>query len=146
MDFVVSEGPPMTIEALVPEIVKTLRGISPWPWEFRDISTSKTDDGLGFVSDLNGVDFSHHGTNSKTKVQNITDGVFIASSPLWLAQMVVEIIILQKRIIRYRMTKAGFPEWDLSSREKDIEAEALRDFGLTLKDWQWLKGKTIICE
>lgn len=61
--------------------------------------------------------------------------------PIFLAQMVVEIIILQKRIIRYRMTKAGFPEWDLSSREKDVEAEVLRDFGLTNQDYEWLKGK-----
>ena len=117
------------IKTLVPQIVKALREISDWPWGFRDISIPKTDDGLGFVSDLNGIDFSHHGTNRKTKVQNVTDGKFIAASPLWLAQMVVG-MVEERAELRY--------PW--CDHFEQALYHALRDFSLTESDWKWLKG------
>ena len=100
----------MTPEQLVPIIVKALREISPWPWTW-------------------GAPPLKHWPKSP----ELSAARFIRQSPLWLAQMVVEMV--EERTHVYANDSEG--KWDATH----FIAETLRDFSLTEADWKWLKGK-----
>ena len=133
----------MTIEALVPIIVKALKEISEWPWETDNniLASPVLKRGGGFGSLV-----GHIGT--------WLDRDFVAASPLWLAQMVVGIVEERaghkQSIIRisgntYRPTRfrLGRKEKNPYFRwtEDDFIKEAVQDFGLSVEDYEWLKGK-----
>ena len=108
------------IETLVPQIVKALREISEWPWEpTQDNSSTVTI--LDATGELRVLVYPKRDTEIKLGNRD-----FIASSPLWLAQMVVALV--EERCFAN------------ASREK-WRKEALHDFSLTPDDWTWLKGK-----
>lgn len=80
------------IEKVIPQIVKALLEISKWPWD--------PDDDLGFILSSN-LGIAHVGGVEKEASTEVTDSerleykanlMLIASSPLWLARMVVGII------------------------------------------------------
>ena len=93
------------METNLKEIVEALKSISPWPWK-----TAKAGFDLALVE--------------------ARDASFIASSPVWLAQMVVGMV--EERAERH-------------DEEHDVLGlgllDALRDFGITPEDWTWLKEK-----
>ena len=107
------------IETLAP-IVKALREISEWPW-WRDNHS----DGQYSVWDKKD-------SRIASPTWNLSNINFIASSPLWLAQMVVALV--EERASHY----AGMNQRPI--QQSYIEM-ALLDFGLTESDWTWLKGK-----
>ena len=95
----------MTIEQLIPVIVKALKKISPWPWQ-----TAKAGFDLALVE--------------------ARDASFIASFPLWLAQMVVG-MVEERGNAKYR----GGHNWE-SAKEL-----VFHDFGISPEDYEWLKEK-----
>lgn len=67
-------------------------------------------------------------------------GVLIASSPLWLAQIVVGVVAERARTHFYVKGYGPTPDASFKKWNECINI-ALRDFGLTEADWQWLKEK-----
>ena len=96
------------METNLKEIVEALKSISPWPWK-----TAKAGFDLALVE--------------------ARDASFIASSPVWLAQMVVGMV--EERAHVYANDSEGY--W---TAPHFIPA-ALRDFGITPENWTWLKEK-----
>ena len=129
------------IEKLVPIIVKALREISPWPWRYHESDFKHIDDeSLAFLLRMESVD--------ELELR------FIASSPLWLAQMVVEVIegrargkesavlhfgniYRSTRFVRGKKEPNPYYQWN----HKEFIEATLSDFGLSPEDWEWLKGK-----
>ena len=115
------------IEKLVPIIVKALREISPWPWRYHESDFKHIDDeSLAFLLRMESVD--------ELELR------FIASSPLWLAQMVVEVI--EARKVYYDL-HTPYRSGSICRRFPlpTSLGQALSDFSLTAEDWEWLKGK-----
>ena len=124
----------MAIEALVPEIVKTLREISPWPWS---------------LSNDNGSDVSIIDARNMLRVLvypeegpevNLMNRDFVLSSPIWLAQLVVSLVEERASIHSTEGTCGKEPHilYPYYSEEEAL-SEALRDFSLSPGDWTWLK-------
>ena len=115
----------MTIEQLIPQIVKTLREISEWPW--KDHPT----DEYWIVSSTN------HGVVTVEDVEKH----FIKNSPLWLAQMVVG-IVEERAELNYRRQGGKWGFIALTDKEqREWQTRALRDFSTSTEDYEWLKGK-----
>ena len=132
-----------TIDKLVPEIVKSLREISDWPWGIAEGN---------FITDNNGLiaaEVPCQGVNG-------THVSFIASSPLWLAQMVVHCVRLQATVeedmfFRWHQKtehcsecfRKGLVEIDPRHRYDYNQwlSSVLESLSITESDWEWLKGK-----
>ena len=119
----------MTTEALVPIIVKALREISDWEWEFDEKLGDVTGSWRVNIGRTGGLIATVFGISTWAVKYNC-NGRFIASSPLWLAQMVV-----------------GIVEERAAQHDKVYEViglgllDALRDLSITPKDWAWLQQK-----
>ncbi len=129
------------IETLVLQIVKALREISEWPWAWQGTGDKDNSWSMGLAMDKNDKIVSGECEEEDTPIEEICQGddglhhaSFLASSPIWLAQMVVGVV--EERSQRYL---------NLSFRKScphDVAlCKALHDFGLTKDDWTWLKGK-----
>lgn len=46
---------------------------TPLPWTFRDIGTARRDDGLGYIEGPDGIEIDHHGSNRKSKEENLAN-------------------------------------------------------------------------
>lgn len=131
-------------EQLVPIIVKALKEISEWPWH-----KSVSSHGGGYnIWDAQNVSLA-------TTFGDETDGTLFASSPLWLAQMVVGIIEERARTLKcIHLLETGetktehetlrFAAYDNhcgSLNKWWIPNKVLHEFGLTPKNYEWLRGK-----
>ena len=122
----------MTIEQLVPAIVKALRRLPEPPWHVSGDNAADTEhreSGLALVDT---------GRTEDWPIARLCEWFtadFIASSPRWLAQMVVGIV--EEREDRYMHTG----DWRQDMSLDAAQYQALRDFSLTESDWIWLKEK-----
>ena len=120
----------MTIEQLVPIIVKSLREISEWPWN--SPNNGAVNDARG---ELTSLIYAKDAREKRWYWEcDPSNAIFVASSPLWLAQMVIGVV---------KAKAEGHCNWqDHTHAWCDWSIElALHDFGLTPEDWMWLKGK-----
>jgi len=53
---------------------------TPTPWEFQDISNSHHDDGLGYINGPDGIEIDHHGSNRRSKEENLANAAFIVEA------------------------------------------------------------------
>ena len=112
------------------EIVKALKEISEWPWE--------PDSDLGFILSGN-LGIAHVGGVEVEASTELSDGErktyisnqhLIASSPRWLAEMVVRLVESEQ----YQRSSEGYV------KEYALEL-ALQKHDITPEDFAWLKGK-----
>ena len=109
-------------------IVKALREISEWPW-YVD------------TADDTAVINSHDLDIGVYEEKEEENAFFVASSPLWLAQMVVG-IVEERAELSYRRQGGKWAFIALTARERrEWRTRALHDFNLTKEDYEWLKGK-----
>lgn len=47
------------------------------PWTFHNISTSRENDGLGYIEGPDGIEIAHHGSNRKSKDENLANAALI---------------------------------------------------------------------
>ena len=125
------------------EIVKALRDISEGPWESYGPSVTGTTfdhessvvptlpDQSGPIAVVSGED------DSKSKI----NADFIASSPRWLAEMVVR-MVEEGAVLCARKQQSSWlwDEWSGPAQKRFI-GQALFRFDITPEDFAWLKGK-----
>ena len=127
----------MTIEALVPIIVKALKKLPEPPWYVSG------DDAADTEHQESGLALVDTGRTQDWPIARLCEwhtAEFIASSPLWLAQMVVEVI--EARKVYYDL-HTPYRSGSICRRFPlpTSLGQALSDFSLTAEDWEWLKGK-----
>ena len=137
---------PDPTEQLVPIIVKALRQISDWPWLTAPGNFITTIDIIGEPNQIV-AEVPCQGSNEH-------DLPYIASSPLWLAQMVVGMVEREVKLTylacitwgnTYRPTRMvkgkrepnPYYEWG----EKEFLAKVLGNLSISSEDWTWLKEK-----
>jgi len=49
---------------------------TPTPWTFQDISTVNANDGLGYINGADGIEIDHHGSNRRSKEENLANAIF----------------------------------------------------------------------
>ena len=134
----------MTIEQLIPEIVKTLKALPDPPWY---VSGDNAGDTEHRESGLALVDTGRTQDWPIARLCEWPTAEFIASSPLWLAQMVVGMVHLQTQIEAEAHEKLQ-PDCKYSGPCAQgghphgyFRGKAVSMLGLTAEDYEWLKGK-----
>ena len=141
----------MTIEAIVPIIVKALRKLPEPPWY---VAGDDAPDTPHCKSGLALVDTGRTSDWSIARLCEWNTAEFIASSPLWLAQMVVGIVEQEVKLthltciawgntyrrthwVRGKRKPNPYYQWG----EKEFLAKVLGNLSISSEDWEWLKGK-----
>lgn len=119
------------------EIVDSLLAISPWPWGIAEGNFIVYD----FVS--NTTNTGRIAAEVPCQGGNLADLNFIASSPVWLAQLVVAIMQEHTENLRQRAWFAWIIKGKIDASPSMIldNSEALRDFNLTEEKFEELKRK-----
>ena len=129
----IMQEPILNIEKLVPCIVKALRNLSSLRWKVNPVGVYSPGP-PGPHEDWGSGGASYVGADIEVRYRD-----FIASSPLWLAQMVVGLV--EERAKRIHYSGEGNILFDnCEEKESDVK-DAYRELGLLERDWTWLKEK-----
>jgi len=108
-------------------IVEALRAISEWPWHNDNTA----------VGDNSELELLVHSSLHVPVKEKLPNAAFIASSPRWLAQLMIELV--EERADKY--AEMAVPEVEYNTEKARWIKAALNNFNLTLEDWTWLKEK-----